>query len=269
MKTLATKEKQLAPAARNARPYVHHPMGPVQQAQRAEIRHILRFTGAQAKLTIGKPNDKYEQEADRVADQVMRMPDPSLQRQPEAEEEEETVQAKPLANQITPLMQRARETSDNPYIQRQEHNNRHIQRAVPKYNPTPEAMLLEPPCTTYTNLPAFNPNRLEMLGFKLIKGKFSKNQQWKHSLGHEVNFYQTDKLEKGLTPYEQKFGRINYEVQSRYKAILRYYENGVIERLWIAKKYSEFFKWQEKDKLWVHFNPDSGDVYMYHDEPPE
>jgi len=29
----------------------------------------------QAKLTIGQPNDKYEQEADRVADQVMRMSD--------------------------------------------------------------------------------------------------------------------------------------------------------------------------------------------------
>ena len=29
----------------------------------------------QAKLTIGQPNDKYEQEADRVAEQVMRMPE--------------------------------------------------------------------------------------------------------------------------------------------------------------------------------------------------
>jgi len=32
----------------------------------------------QPKLTIGAPNDKYEQEADRVANQVMRMPDPSI-----------------------------------------------------------------------------------------------------------------------------------------------------------------------------------------------
>jgi hypothetical protein len=30
----------------------------------------------QPKLTISQPNDKYEQEADRVADQVMRMPEP-------------------------------------------------------------------------------------------------------------------------------------------------------------------------------------------------
>lgn len=60
----------------------------------------------QAKLTIGSPNDKYEQEADRVADEVMRMPDPRLQRQPENEEEGETFQTKPLAEQITPLVQR-------------------------------------------------------------------------------------------------------------------------------------------------------------------
>jgi hypothetical protein len=106
MKTFASKEKRLAPAARKARPYVHHPIGPVQLAQREDIRRILRYTGAQAKLTIGRPNDKYEQEADHVADQVMTMPDPTLQRQIEPEEEEEALQAKPLADQITPLVQR-------------------------------------------------------------------------------------------------------------------------------------------------------------------
>jgi hypothetical protein len=30
----------------------------------------------QTKLKIGEPNDKFEQEADRVADEVMRMPEP-------------------------------------------------------------------------------------------------------------------------------------------------------------------------------------------------
>jgi hypothetical protein len=34
----------------------------------------------QAKFTIGQPGDKYEQEADRVAEQVMRMPDPQAKR---------------------------------------------------------------------------------------------------------------------------------------------------------------------------------------------
>ncbi len=36
----------------------------------------------QAKLKIGAPDDKYEQEADRVADQVMHMSDPAVQRKP-------------------------------------------------------------------------------------------------------------------------------------------------------------------------------------------
>ena len=61
----------------------------------------------QAKSTINQPNDRYEQEADRVAEQVMRMPEPLVQRQVEPEDdEEETLQSKPLANQITPLVQR-------------------------------------------------------------------------------------------------------------------------------------------------------------------
>ncbi len=64
MKTFASKEKRSAPMARKARPYVHHPMGPLQLAQRAEIHRILRSTGAQAKLRIGRPGDIYEQEAD-------------------------------------------------------------------------------------------------------------------------------------------------------------------------------------------------------------
>ncbi len=59
----------------------------------------------QPKLKIGAPNDKYEQEADRVADQVMSMPEPAAQRQP-LEEDEEEIQTKPLAGKITPLIQR-------------------------------------------------------------------------------------------------------------------------------------------------------------------
>ena len=74
----------------------------------------------QTKLRIGAPNDKYEQEADRIADQVMRMPEPQaqgvtqvsgqtqIQRTcPECkEEEEESIQTKSLSGQITPLIQR-------------------------------------------------------------------------------------------------------------------------------------------------------------------
>ena len=70
-------------------------------------RYVQRVVaGIQAKLTVGQPGDKYEQEADRVADTVMRMPEPEVQRQPEEEEEEEEIQTKSLAEEITPLVQR-------------------------------------------------------------------------------------------------------------------------------------------------------------------
>jgi len=42
-------------------------------AQHPHVQQILRSPSIQTKLTIGASNDKYEQEADRVADQVMRM----------------------------------------------------------------------------------------------------------------------------------------------------------------------------------------------------
>jgi len=70
-------------------------------------RYVQRVVaGIQAKLVVGQPGDIYEQEADRVADAVMRMPEPQVQRQIEPEEEEEeTLQSKPLASQITHLVQ--------------------------------------------------------------------------------------------------------------------------------------------------------------------
>jgi hypothetical protein len=42
----------------------------------------------QPKLVVGAPNDEYEQEADRVADQVMQMPVPQVQQQMDGEENE-------------------------------------------------------------------------------------------------------------------------------------------------------------------------------------
>ena len=50
----------------------------------------------QPKLKINEPGDKYEQEADRIADEVMRMPEPAVQHQVEPEKEE-TVQKKAIA----------------------------------------------------------------------------------------------------------------------------------------------------------------------------
>ena len=55
----------------------------------------------QAKLTVGRPDDKYEKEADSMADKVVqRLAMPDVQKS-----ETPTVQAKPLAASITPLIQ--------------------------------------------------------------------------------------------------------------------------------------------------------------------
>ena len=110
MKSFAVKEKRSAPRGlqRSRFGYASQQV----KSQQAQIHSILHSSGAQAKLSIGQPNDKYEQEADQVADQVMAMPDPKLQRQPENEEEEEMLQAKPLADQITPLIQRQAEPEE-------------------------------------------------------------------------------------------------------------------------------------------------------------
>jgi outer membrane protein OmpA-like peptidoglycan-associated protein len=75
------------------------------------VQRLFKSGVIQAKLKIGQPNDIYEQEADRVADEVMRMPEPSVQRQPE-EEEEDLIQTKPLAEQITPLIQKQMEEEE-------------------------------------------------------------------------------------------------------------------------------------------------------------
>jgi len=60
------------------------------------VSRLIRSGGLQAKLRIGQPGDMYEQ--------VMRMQEPGVQRQVDPEEEE-TLQSKPLASQITPLVQ--------------------------------------------------------------------------------------------------------------------------------------------------------------------
>jgi len=77
------------------------------------VQKLLRSGALQAKLRIGQPGDVYEQEADRVADAVMRMPELGVQRQVEPEEEEEEIlQTKPLVDQITPVVQRQLEEEE-------------------------------------------------------------------------------------------------------------------------------------------------------------
>jgi hypothetical protein len=46
------------------------------------VQRLIRSEVLQAKLMVGQPEDKYEQEADKVAEAVIRMREPDLLHQP-------------------------------------------------------------------------------------------------------------------------------------------------------------------------------------------
>ena len=48
-------------------------------AENQAVSRLMKSVALQANLRIGQPGDMYEQEADRVADAVMRMPEPGVQ----------------------------------------------------------------------------------------------------------------------------------------------------------------------------------------------
>ncbi len=108
MKTFAVKEKRPMQGDRKHLSYVHNPQGPFQQSRNLQLRQIL-----QTKLVIGQPNDRYEQEADHVADMVV-----GKSRQIHSSDEETNKSTgvnepneKSLA--VTPLLQRqAEETQE-------------------------------------------------------------------------------------------------------------------------------------------------------------
>ena len=54
--------------------------GPTGECAACRRKRLLDGT-LQTKLRINQPGDRFEQEADRVAEQIMRMPGPDLQRQ--------------------------------------------------------------------------------------------------------------------------------------------------------------------------------------------
>lgn len=124
----------------NSRPVVptRPPLHPILQLQQTignqAVQRLLRAGVLQAKLRIGQPGDLYEQEADRVAGEVMRSPGPvfsgitgtipSIQKKcaacaigqglcPQCAEEEKEIQRKPLAGPITPLVQRQLEVLED------------------------------------------------------------------------------------------------------------------------------------------------------------
>lgn len=97
----------------------------------------------QCRLKIGRAGDKYEQEADRVAEQVMAMnalPKPdSIQRQGEEQDEPQALQTKPLAASITPPIQHQAQ-QDKP-VQEEEEEDKQVLQAKEILGHSPEANL--------------------------------------------------------------------------------------------------------------------------------
>ena len=76
MLTFAQVKKRPAPAFRRSPWPAAAGLGPTWHDNRALVRRALHGPALQTKLTMGQPGDRFEQEADRVADVVMRMPAP-------------------------------------------------------------------------------------------------------------------------------------------------------------------------------------------------
>ena len=95
--SLSNEDEELSPEA-----------GAIQRQQESSDNEDDPMKSVQTKLSIGAPGDKYEQEADSVAERVMSMSAPAnpqaVQRQ--SESEEELIQKQPLSASITPLIQR-------------------------------------------------------------------------------------------------------------------------------------------------------------------
>lgn len=127
MERQQTAKPTSAPPQKNAQPAVkpalHQstPFPSLLQLQRSlgnqAVQRLFRSGAIQAKLTIGAPGDRYEQEADRVADQVMRMPEPVTARP--GEDDEKKLHRKPLVEQISPLVQSQVADEKDEKLQRQ------------------------------------------------------------------------------------------------------------------------------------------------------
>ncbi|MEP3792044.1 MAG: DUF4157 domain-containing protein [Gilvibacter sp.] len=87
---------------------------PVNSAKKAPF-----FKKVQPKVSIGQPNDHYEKEADAMADAVTKGSGTHAPIKQKTSQQNET-QSKPLASQITPLVQRAPEEETQAKVQRME-----------------------------------------------------------------------------------------------------------------------------------------------------
>ncbi len=101
MKTAVEKTNKTELPTQRYRSDDSHPHEPVKQAQRIQIREILRTPTIQPKMVVGAPDDKYEREADRVADEVMRVKDRPIDKPRELIDEKHNIPQNPesiLAN---------------------------------------------------------------------------------------------------------------------------------------------------------------------------
>src|SRR4028118_487841 len=94
-------------------------LGLIQRQEPDVDQEPIQMQRIQLKVVVGQPGDKYEQEADNMAAQVMSMSAPPansapIQRQGEEEEQEPLVQRSSLADSITPLVQRQTEEQEEP-----------------------------------------------------------------------------------------------------------------------------------------------------------
>ena len=86
MKTFAVEKKRPSIGFVQRRAIAPLAGGPFRQAERATVRQILRGPRLQTKLTLGANDSLDEREtADHVSDALMRVPDPTLQRQGQAD----------------------------------------------------------------------------------------------------------------------------------------------------------------------------------------
>ena len=82
------------PAQRNRSAPAHPILALQSTLGNQAVQRLLLSRQLQAKLQISEPGDQYEREADQVAEQVMRMPEPQQLRQSVDEKEEKLIQPK-------------------------------------------------------------------------------------------------------------------------------------------------------------------------------
>ena len=85
----ATESKSNTPPSCAGKTKIHSHNSSCEQILRLQrtlgnrvVQRMYESGQLQAKLTIGKLGDRYEREADSVADRVMSMPDPQISRKP-------------------------------------------------------------------------------------------------------------------------------------------------------------------------------------------